>query len=260
MRTACKLATMHEDIKKKPGVLETFSQLALAYRISSPSLVKAEDRTCFERIRNLRSTRLRLSSLLRLTCGRCDRLFEIQRSYRCSKGFREFKYYGLSEDCAFCDILRGCFEHFVGDDLLGHTLRKGYITVSVDWSLELQVCFNITEQPGICLDFGGTHLQLYSPDVESRHHPFKVIDGVGVTPDSSQTVAKVNKIKDCVHTHGCSVKQGNKTFIPTRLIELHGEARDIIRLASPSGSVAYNALSYCWGTSKPSTTTKQNLS
>jgi hypothetical protein len=59
---------------------------------------------------------------------------------------------------------------------------------------------------------------------------------------------------------GNACGHNEQDFVPTRLIKLEEGSTRIVRLVSPMSSVQFVALSYCWGTSQQSTTTKSNLS
>lgn len=93
-------------------------------------------------------------------------------------------------------------------------------------------------------------------------HPFRVIDHVGSTPASQNTIAKVKHwMRQCEKDHGCTVdeKYDATPFVPTRLIEVVPDREDVVRLASPTQRVEYIALSYCWGLTRQNTTQKENL-
>ena len=67
-------------------------------------------------------------------------------------------------------------------------------------------------------------------------------------------------IDNCVKNHKCSIKIRDETFVPTRLVELLGDAPEKLRLVLPTAPVEYVALSYCWGhKTQSTTTTKENL-
>lgn len=66
-------------------------------------------------------------------------------------------------------------------------------------------------------------------------------------------------IRECVESHKeCALTE--QKFIPTRLIQLNATDSHNTRLASPATPVRYAALSYCWGSSAQSKTTKANVS
>jgi hypothetical protein len=76
---------------------------------------------------------------------------------------------------------------------------------------------------------------------------------------SSDPIATIKRwTSECASNHaGCATKG---KFVPTRLIRVDEHQIDTVRLESPSAHVKWIALTYCWGTSRQYTTTKDNVS
>ncbi|KAI7758889.1 hypothetical protein LZL87_009884 [Fusarium oxysporum] len=61
-------------------------------------------------------------------------------------------------------------------------------------------------------------------------------------------------ITDCTDNHS-ACQNDNTNFIPTRVLDVARTDTDLVKLVEPAERVKYVALSHCWGTSEPFTTT-----
>jgi len=98
-----------------------------------------------------------------------------------------------------------------------------------------------------------------------RRQHRKTPDILFTNPISPAGIAKVKEwIHTCDSEHTkCSVHDGSgstaRAFVPTRLMMLASSTNTIVRLVSLTEPVQYVALSYCWGSSEQSKTTKSNV-
>jgi hypothetical protein len=78
------------------------------------------------------------------------------------------------------------------------------------------------------------------------------------TPTICSAIAKITKwMAHCVSNHPrCTLVND---FVPTRLVELDEYRSDVVIISSPAAPVKWLALSYCWGSSTQSSTTKSNI-
>jgi hypothetical protein len=243
-----------------------------AWRNTYPRLVtKPGGKSTLERYWILEQMTRRLHSFFNLTCDICFSLISLHDTQDGRDPRITLDTDSLGEDCLICDVIRKTLEPF----LKGERMLVGYITL--DWS------------GNFCLDFiFGTCrentqrrlLQLYSPgmffshyitllltkaDTQDFQHYLRVDQDFGTTPLSASTIAKIKVwIEKCDNGHECmSSKRKNqpyKPFRPTRLIEVEPDNSNTVKLDCSSKPAKYAALSYCWGMSVQSTTTKSNLS
>lgn len=78
------------------------------------------------------------------------------------------------------------------------------------------------------------------------------------TPKICSAITKITKwMAHCVSNHPRCTLVNN--FVPMRLVELDEYRSDVVRISSPAAPVKWLALSYCWGSSTQSSTTKSNI-
>jgi hypothetical protein len=179
-------------------------------------------------------------------------------------GYRNVFLISLGSNCISCDIIRRCYDHFVGKDLPGIALCVvNYSYTNAD----AQLCFK--EDVDAC---EGIHVQLHSKGLpvsnpliqrliaeaekNNPHNPFSSSGDVCPDPGSATLLNKIRTwIDDCQTRHTKCAYQVT-SFNPRRLVRLMQEGAC---LASPINPVTFAALSYCWGLSAQSMTTKCNL-
>lgn len=84
------------------------------------------------------------------------------------------------------------------------------------------------------------------------------IDRTSDTQNVSSATVKITEwMSHCMSNHSrCTIVND---FAPTRLVELDEYRSDVVRISSPATPVRWLALSYCWGSSKQSSTTSYNI-
>jgi hypothetical protein len=91
-------------------------------------------------------------------------------------------------------------------------------------------------------------------------NPFRLSKDLPINPISTEVFATARHwIEVCTMTHGrCQAR--DKTFAPSRLVEVMDDEGNHVRLCSPKQPVRFAALSYCWGSTTQPSTTMGNVS
>jgi len=244
-----------------------------AWRNKYPRFVMTpKGESILERYRSLRLTVLRLRSFFDLTCDVCFELVNLHDTQTGRHKHITINTASLGKDCLICDVFRKCFEPY----LAGETETAGYITL--DWRLDLCLTFNLGNQtkttqwqflqlysPGMSTKLFRFSFAANRPGIEATQNYLRFDRDFGTTLLSTSTIANIKVwLQNCDNGHGCMtnkrLNQFSTPFRPTRLIETYPDNNDFVKLDCSTNTDKYAALSYCWGTSVQSTTTKSNIS
>jgi hypothetical protein len=175
----------------------------------------------------------------------------------------------LRANCVFCNIIRQSHLHFVGTGSAQDTF-----TVIYGRKSDVQLCFS----DGSRFDTKSNehvHVQLYSTgsieclsrsqltvsvEAVNSRNPFRLSYDICSDPMTALYTTVKPWIEDCIENHPqCAQTTKTSGFVPTRLIQLGADQKELVRLVSPLAPVKFVALSYCWGISSQPKTTKSNL-
>jgi hypothetical protein len=170
------------------------------------------------------------------------------------------------QECLLYALIDTNFRHFVERDS-----GKRYYTMKYSDKGDLQFCFYKSHYPkeehihvhGRLSDLGlpfTPSLQMKTNKPASHNHTVSPCV-VYKSPAAVEVIARIKSwIQECDSKHSnCVIQHTQQTSLPTRLIRLDEDSIGTVRLDSPTSHVRFAALSYCWGTSKQSSTTKDNL-
>jgi hypothetical protein len=171
-----------------------------------------------------------------------------------------------------CSIIRQCYDEFTAT-----AGRPQCFVVYGSTELDTQLCFCGQES-----EFGQygsaprVHVQIYSTgqpflclyhrssitlaEGNNSRNPFRSGSDLSPSPKSAPTLEIIRRwVCECSVSHeSCALPQ--QDFVPTRLIQLTEGDEHSARIYLPTHPVQFSALTYCWGLSPQSKTTKANIS